>query len=503
MNYDIVVCGGSLGGVLAAYSAAKMGMRVALLERTAWIGGQLTSQAVPPDEHAFIETTGCTATYRAYRNAVRAHYLNDPAFSRELKEKKIFCPGGSTVSRLAHPPRLALKLLKDMLRPLEEKGFLEVFVNTPLESAEMSGCEVKSVTAGGRTFKAEFFLDATDTGELLPLTGCEYVTGAESAFETGESLAPKQKDSADMQPVTWVAAIEDRKTGDFVIEKPAEYDFFRKKKMPYDVYPVLSLYGPDSSTGKAKKFGMYFGEKDGETSLFALFPYRRIIRSDYFSDGSAPYDVTLLNWPQNDYFFGNLFDCDDAGENAYLSRQLTLSFLYWLQTEAERPDGKKGYRHLALNTHELGTKDGLAMAPYIRESRRIRSRFTVKEEHVREGTAFPDSIGVGSYSIDLHITTRSHSFFYASTKPFTIPLGALIPVRISNLLPACKNIGTTHLTNGCFRLHPVEWNIGESCGYLAAYCVREHIRPYEVYEDGKRRKELFSLLQEKGIQRYW
>ena len=51
MNFDVVIFGGSLGGTLAAYSAAKSGKSVGLFEKTEWIGGQLTSQAVPPDEH--------------------------------------------------------------------------------------------------------------------------------------------------------------------------------------------------------------------------------------------------------------------------------------------------------------------------------------------------------------------------------------------------------------------------------------------------------------------
>ena len=46
-----------------------------------------------------------------------------------------------------------------------------------------------------------------------------------------------------------------------------------------------------------------------------------------------------------------------------------------------------------------------------------------------------------------------------------------------NLLPAAKNIGTTHITNGCYRLHPVEWNIGEVAGALAANCLDQRIRP--------------------------
>lgn len=503
---DVAIYGGSLGGVLAAYSAAKSGKSVILFEETEWIGGQLTSQAVPPDEHRWIEETGCTASYRAYRNRVREHYRTHPDIIDELKEKERFCPGGSSVSRLAHPPRLALKLLYEMLQPYLDSGRLEVHCNCRLKSVRVSGNAIVSITVEGSycgEVFATYFLDGSDTGELVKLSGCEYTTGAESKAQTGEAHAPQAADPEDMQPVTWSAAIEDRLTGDFVIERPAEYEFFKGLKMPYDNYPVLSMYGPDSSTGRAKRFAVYHGESDGKGNpLFPLFGYRRIVRAAHFKEG-VPYDVTMLNWPQNDFFLGNIFDSENAEENKYLSRQLTLSFLYWLQTEAERPDGGRGYRHIALNKEVLGTNDGLTMAPYIRESRRIKSLFTVKEGHVEEGAAFPDSVGVGSYPVDLHITTKSHSFFYVPSKPFTIPLGAMIPVRLENLLPACKNIGTTHLTNGCFRLHPVEWNIGESCGLLASFAIDHRISPREVYEDKNKLKLFQDHLIENGIQLYW
>jgi hypothetical protein len=61
-------------------------------------------------------------------------------------------------------------------------------------------------------------------------------------------------------------------------------------------------------------------------------------------------------------------------------------------------------------------------------------------------------------------------------------LGALIPIRIENLLPANKNLGVTHITNGCYRLHPVEWNIGEAAGALAAYCLEKDVTPRQVYK---------------------
>ena len=86
-------------------------------------------------------------------------------------------------------------------------------------------------------------------------------------------------------------------------------------------------------------------------------------------------------------------------------------------------------------------------------------------------------MGIGAYRIDLHPGTAGRSYVDVSSWPFQIPLGALIPVRVKNLLPACKNLGTTHITNGCYRLHPVEWNIGEASGALAAYCLDKEILP--------------------------
>lgn len=506
LNADVIIIGGSLGGTIAAYSACTEGMNCVLAESGKWLGGQLTSQAVPPDEHKYIETTGCTATYRAYREKVREHYRNHPFIADEVKKARYFCPGGSTVSRLAHPPKLALSILTEMLEPFLLSGKLRVLYNVKAVACDTDGDRIKSVTVRGEkgdtVLCGRYFLDATDTGELLPLSGTEYVTGAESRSDTGERLAPLSGNACDMQPVTYVAACDWEDGRESVIEKPYAYEYFRKLRMPYDEYPVLSMYGPDSSTGKAKRFGFFDGEKDERgNTLFGLFTYRRIVAASRFKEGYVPRDITLINWPQNDYFLNNVFGTADDAENLELSRQLTLSLVYWLQTEG-------GYRGLGLNTEVLGTNDGLAMQPYIRESRRIRAKYTVTAEEIADRgnpspADLPQSVGVGLYHIDLHITTKTHTFFFAPARPFTIPLGCMIPVRMKNLIPACKNVGTTHLTNGCFRLHPVEWNIGEAAGYLAAFCVREDMLPAEV----SARKESFaafqSLLHDRGVMTSW
>ena len=202
-----------------------------------------------------------------------------------------------------------------------------------------------------------------------------------------------------------------------------------------------------------------------------LWLYRRIADRRNFARGAYASDICLVNWPQNDYWLGNICEVsqEEAARHRARAKQLSLSLLYWMQTEAPRGDGGAGWPGLRLRHDVTGTEDGLAMHPYIRESRRIRAEFTVLEQHVGtearrkltgkpdgEITAahFEDSVGVGSYRIDLHPASGGENYIDISSLPFEIPMGALIPRRVENLLAAAKNLGVTHITNGCYRLHP-------------------------------------------------
>jgi hypothetical protein len=259
------------------------------------------------------------------------------------------------------------------------------------------------------------------------------------------------------------------------------------------------------------------GSRRGESNLWT---YRRIADKRNFVEGTYRGDVSLVNWPQNDYWLGRLVDVPPAEAEKHLqqAKQLSLSLLYWMQTEAPRPDGGAGWPGLRLRKDVVGTEDGLAKCPYIRESRRIRAEFTVLEEHVgAEARAqlvgrkteelhaepFADSVGVGSYRIDLHPSTGADNYIDVASLPFQIPLGALIPRRVENLLPAAKNVGTTHVTNGCFRLHPVEWNIGESVGMLTAVCLARKTIPRQVRNARKLLEEFQDVLQKQGIEIRW
>jgi hypothetical protein len=105
--------------------------------------------------------------------------------------------------------------------------------------------------------------------------------------------------------------------------------------------------------------------------------------------------------------------------------------------------------------------------------------------------------------MDLHRTTRGDTGGYGETVPFQIPLGALVPVRLRNLLPACKNLGVTHLTNGCYRLHPIEWNVGEAVGHLVAQALSTQRPPAGIHEQSARTRTLQRTLEQAGVRLAW
>src|SRR5690606_3926307 len=177
----------------------------------------------------------------------------------------------------------------------------------------------------------------------------------------------------------------------------------------------------------------------------------------------------------------------------------------------------RGWPGLRLRADIMGTEDGMAKYPYVRESRRIKALFTVLEEHVgaqnramitgkesgNSAADFYDSVGTGYYHIDLHPSSAGDNYIDFGSLPFQIPLGALVPIRMENLLPANKNIGTTHLSNGCYRLHPVEWSIGEAVGMLVSHVIDKELSPRSVRENRRNLKEFQALIRSQGIDTHW
>jgi hypothetical protein len=515
LHADIAVIGGGTGGTAAALAAAKAGKTVVLTEETTWIGGQLTSQAVPPDEHPWIESFGCTSSYRSFRDGIRDYYREHFPLTPDAAGNPILNPGSGIVSRLCHEPRAALAVLHQMLAPYIHSGRVKILYKHVVDKAEVSGDSVTSVTVrsleSGELVRltAPYYLDATECGDLLPKAGIEYVTGAESKSDTGEPHAVEGDAlPMDMQGFTYCFAVDYMEREEHTIPKPEMYEFWRNYQPDFWPDRLLSLTGVKPSTMEAIPYELF----PNPNKKFPLFQYRQILDRWHFRLGLFESSISLVNWPQNDYWLGSIIDVSDEERELHLyqAKQLSLCLLYWLQTEAPRSDGKKGYPGLRLRPDVVGTGDGMAMYPYIRESRRIKAQFTVLEQHVAtdcrpDGRAeeFFDTVGIGCYRIDLHPSTCGKAYIDISSLPFQIPLGSLIPVRVKNVLAAAKNIGVTHITNGCYRLHPVEWNIGEAAGYCASYCLDKGISPADLRDFPSELASFQQLLVREGIELKW
>jgi len=528
LKADVAIIGGGVGGCAAAIAIARNGGRVILTEETDWIGGQLTSQAVPPDEHRYIEQRGCTRAYREFRNRVRDYYRRNYPLTGEAYNNLQLNPGNGSVSRICHEPRVALAVLTEMLQPYLSSGHVTLLTYHKPTGAQTQGDRVNTVTVEetrtGRqtTLYAPYFLDATELGDLLPLTNTEFVTGAESQADTGELHAPAVAQPDNHQAFTYCFAIDYLEGEDHTIQKPQEYDFWRDyvpALTPEWTGKLLSLTMTNPFTLEPRPMN-FDPVREANGDVWGFWLYRRILDKKNFRGSTFQSDICLVNWPQNDYLLGNLIGVSEEEKAKHLAsgKQLSLSLLYWLQTEAPRHDGATGWKGLRLRPDITDTADGLAKAPYIREARRIKAEYTVCEQHVGtqarmyvtgqneaevQALPFPDSVGVGAYRIDLHPSTGGDNYIDVSSLPFQIPLGALIPQRRENLLPACKNLGVTHITNGCYRLHPVEWNIGESAGLLALYCVQRATSPRAVRNTPILLEDFQKWIQVQGVETEW
>jgi len=106
-----------------------------------------------------------------------------------------------------------------------------------------------------------------------------------------------------------------------------------------------------------------------------------------------------------------------------------------------------------------------------------------------------NEVTVGSTTI----TYSAGAFSVTNLVDFTASTAQIDP----NSQAAGKNIGTTHITNGCYRLHPIEWNIGEVAGLLAAHCLNQNLTPHQVQADDTKLAGFQSRLTTEGIETRW
>lgn len=485
---DIAVVGGGLGAVAAALAAACAGRSVVLAAPLGRLGGQATTQLVPAlDEHPHVETAGVSASYRAFRDAIRAQYDG------------LLNPGGGWVSRLCCEPAAAERAIDTLLAPHIAAGRVSVLRSVTARAARRSGDRIESLTltGPGGTYEigADVFLDATEDGALLPLTGTPRIAGSEGGDAHGEPLAlpgPPRPEAVQSCTVGFVVEYRPDRPGP-VGPAPEGYAHWRDSQ-PF----TLEIAGWDDRVHRYRMFG------DGPDGHPPFWTYRRL------RDGAVlggP-DVALINWAGNDYAGVSGISAPRAAHRG--AKRLSAAFLHWLRTDCPRDDGTgTGYPGLRLRPDIAGTPDGYAEEPYLRESRRLRAAAPVRQQDLEPvpGAAraanVTDSGGLASYHMDLHARVGHPASAYAPTAPFQVPLSALVTDHTVNLLAAAKNLAATQVAASAYRVHHGEWAVGEAAGALAAASAGQSRTPGAVLRDRRALGRLQLRLVRGGVPLAW
>ncbi len=515
LSVDVAIAGGGMGGVAAALSLGET-VRAALTEETSWLGGQLSTQSVSAlDENKYVETSGACLNYLQMRQAIRKTYRDSDKLTAAAAADPILNPGSCWVTRLAFEPQVALGVLDKMLTPQIERGATKILKRTKIvaahlvgeapekadspEAAQIDALLAVNLDSGEFTeIQCTIAIDATELGDLMPLAKIPYQTGSDSRWITGEPHAPEVGDAENVQDFTYPFILTFHPGENHTIEKPTDYDaFFADGKFSFDGYKMF-VETDDIKDGK-------------ERHLLPFWTYRRLIDKGLFMEGAFQSDVSMINWDSNDLRGKNIIDKSPEIQRDYLSlgKRISLGFLYWLQTAAPRDDGGHGYPELKLNYDLLGTKDGLSKYPYIREGRRLAATARVVEQDIVEKTnslarakLFSDSCGIGLYPVDIH-GRQEIPGAAQQTKPFQVPLGTLITDYCANYIAGCKNIGVTHITNGAYRLHPIEWAIGTAAGALARLSLSSKTEPLSFASDQNNLISLQMQLAMAGAPIFW
>lgn len=512
---QVLVVGGGLGGVAAAEALARRGVSVIVTEPTSHLGGQFTSQGLgTPDENRFIEDDPGPSTrhYRELREQVRAAYAQAPA----IKPGRAVNVGQCWVSRVSGEPGVWEQAINARLAPLAGPfGIRRVLLRHQLldvrrypGNGRVSYADLLDLDTGRIVrIGAQFLLDATPTGDALPLAQVPWTLGQEGQSAYGEPDAPPDAHPEWVQSFTYCFAVRltPPDAPHPIIERPGEYDFFKSLGEYTLVYDYPEPRGPVPYA--------VFKKAPGAGGPF--WTYRRLLAASSFARNTGTVgDVSLINWRGND-FREESFVHKSPDEQARILAQgkaFAQGFLYWLQTECPRDDGHGlGYPEMQPAGDVLGD-DGFAPAPYVRESRRLLSETVLTENDLipdpdrpdrTTGTDFPDSVGLALYAIDVHPAPGEPPRL-ATALPYALPLGAFIPrAGPANLVPAAIDFGASRLASASARMHPTEWLAGEVAGELAAFCLARDLAPTQVRHTPELLTAFQAQLEADGIPTRW
>lgn len=453
-HVDILIIGGGAGGTAAGIQAARAGVTVQIIESTPWLGGMLTSAGVSAIDGNHNLPSGIWGEFREH---LREHYGGADALAT------------GWVSHTLFEPSVGQNILKEMAN----YDNLELVLNANYQNVQKTGDKwVVSYEKEGKEHStiASILIDATETGELLPLVGADFRLGMDSKSDTGEKVAPDLANNI-IQDLTYVAILEDvsenskkLKSKIGIVKKPKHFD--------------PKNYECACSRAEDKMFGKV---SDCQQML---------------NYGKLPNNKYMINWPNcgNDYYINwSELGKKELESELEKAKAFTLGFVYYIQNQL-------GFNHLRL-ANEFKTKDHLPFIPYHREGRRLQGKIFLTVDHLEKPydyNLYKTGIAVGDYPIDHHHDKNASApeieFINIKIPSYNVPLGTLIPEETDNFLVADKNISVSNIVNGSTRLQPVVLGIGQATGALAAVTIKQNKNVNEVSV-----RDVQGVLLENGV----
>ncbi len=497
-EYDVVVYGGTSAAVVAAVQAKLMGKRVVLVGPDRHLGG-LSSGGLGWTDTGNKAVIGGLA--REFYHRVWQHYDRDAAWTWQKKTEYgnrgqgTEAIDGTQRTMWIFEPHVAENVFDDLIR---EHG-ITVHRDEWLDRArgvKKTGARITSITMlGGKTYAGRMFIDATYEGDLMAAAGVSYHVGREANRVYGEEHNGVQ-------------------TG--VLHHRHHFGVLKEKISPY-VVPGDPKSGvlPRASAASPG----VFGEGDHRVQAYCY----RMCLTDHPENripftapaGYDPKQYELLariyaaGWTETFGKFDPIpnhktdtnnhgpFSTDNIGmsydypEGSYGRRREILAehetyqkgWLYFICTDPRVPkDVQEKMRQWGLPKDEFKDNGGWPHQIYVREARRMTGQYVMTENDLRKKRPTPDSVGMGSYTIDSHnvqryITPGGHvqnegDIGVSAGGPYEIAYGSLVPQRgqADNLLvPVC--VSSSHIAFGSIRMEPVFMILGQSAATAAVLAM--------------------------------
>jgi hypothetical protein len=484
---DLIVYGGTASGVMTAYSAAREGLHVVLLEPGAHLGGMVTGGLSATDLGHFTIIGGYA---RAFYMQAAAHY------------------GVTNLDKAENwrsEPHVAEQIFRKMLA---DAGITVYFHERLREhgAVQVSGSDIRSLTTeDGEQWRAKIFADCSYQGDLMAQAKVSYTWGRESTAEYGEDLAGVRANTPAHQFKWPVSAFDDQHhllpeimPGPLAAPGSADkavqsYNFrLILTRDPANRLPFTRPAGYDAAKfALLARYLSEFHEHVGHTPTLEDITNPVPIpnqKADFNNNGPFSTDYIGRSW---DYPNGSY------AQKAAIWKQTLLytqSFFYFISHDPSVPESLRAETNeWGLAKDEFGDTEHWPNQMYIREGRRMLGAYVMHQSDLQRDRAKSDSIGMGSYNSDSHNvervampdgTVQNEGDVQVPVQPYEISYRIMTPKRSEStnlLVPVC--FSATHVAYSSLRMEPQYMIIGQAAGVAAALAIREHKAVQDVSID--------------------